>query len=835
MNLDDLAEAISDNAYDFPHASATSLLPTADLLNDSEDAASISRISLNSATFHTDSEGLPRGIGLAIPGSAATARQRHTSLSARLFGSFNSTSSSTTVPSGSSPTASPTESSPKMLARAHGRADSIKSVSSVASSIVDHQVESEGVKGGYGEWIGWKSWSGAKGSSVKGKERESEGEGVEDESVVDDLSQTSPRGRRKRGEQTTASSGSTSTSISSILLPHSRIGINTSNTNHAPVTTALSLFPSTHPHSLSFSTTSSPSSSLSPARLATPYKSPRSPSRSPTGSPVPSRAPRTPTLPLITPQLNAVEPSLSTPVPTSTMSNASATITQGEFAAEEETGVDGVDGKAIPTHFEAIRKAASGWLGGSSPPSMTILHRPAAVGSKTGDLVQQLMRNVQAAEESETIRQRAMSEPLLAASPLIAAVPLVVGKKKEQGYVSSAKGVLGRALGLSMGMGMGTTTPPLTNGTTPHGETNPNRRASEPNLTLFPKLSTLSRYSPFAQPALTTPSTQVSLSSHASPSLPHSNPPTAILPTSMELDTISAEAAPPTLVAVSNGSAAALAKGNEGESPLVDRYGFVYDVRSGMKLLREARKRQEKESMGTKDSSEETVVSIDEVPIAGAGGVGIVEVEEEMDALREALGIPVSSHLHVSTSPTPPRSPTPRSLPQVVEENSLAPPLSPSTSAPVSPSPPPPRPLPTSARLVRSQSASSDLSIPPPGGPQSMKRLLGQLTDMHDAVEKTQKEAWDIFIRRRQVALRSYTNEKAAEARPRRGGTTRVHQSGANVGALLGSEERGEEGEWNENLVGVAQMGTVGKSGKSDWSEFKKLARKGVPIAYRPK
>lgn len=116
-----------------------------------------------------------------------------------------------------------------------------------------------------------------------------------------------------------------------------------------------------------------------------------------------------------------------------------------------------------------------------------------------------------------------------------------------------------------------------------------------------------------------------------------------------------------------------------------------------------------------------------------------------------------------------------------------------------------------------------------------MKRLLGQLTEMHDAVEKTQKEAWDIFIRRLQVALRSYTNDKAAEARPRRGGTTRVHQSGANVGALLGSEVRGEEGEWNENLVGVAQMGTAGKSGKSDWSEFKKLVRKGIPIAYRPK
>lgn len=142
-----------------------------------------------------------------------------------------------------------------------------------------------------------------------------------------------------------------------------------------------------------------------------------------------------------------------------------------------------------------------------------------------------------------------------------------------------------------------------------------------------------------------------------------------------------------------------------------------------------------------------------------------------------------------------------------------------------------------------------------------MKRLLGQLTDMHDAIEKTQKEAWDVFIRRRQSKLakassvHSYSQpvpspslEGAVVASGSTGGAAggtamgreRSRQSllGIGVSALMGSangSKATEETGWSENLVGVAQMGVAGKKGKEDWEEFKMLVRKGIPIAYRPK
>ena len=112
-----------------------------------------------------------------------------------------------------------------------------------------------------------------------------------------------------------------------------------------------------------------------------------------------------------------------------------------------------------------------------------------------------------------------------------------------------------------------------------------------------------------------------------------------------------------------------------------------------------------------------------------------------------------------------------------------------------------------------------------------MKRLLNQLTEMHDLVEKSQKDAWELFIARRQTKLRSATSEGGPTRRTR-------HQSVAkNVLISESSVDGRDEVDlgWNENLVGVAQMGVAGKSGKEDWSEFKTLVRKGVPIAFRPK
>lgn len=102
---------------------------------------------------------------------------------------------------------------------------------------------------------------------------------------------------------------------------------------------------------------------------------------------------------------------------------------------------------------------------------------------------------------------------------------------------------------------------------------------------------------------------------------------------------------------------------------MVDRYGFVYDVRTGMKLLRAARKRKERLEGGGGEDDE------DEVALATVGADGgppghevrtdrmHVELEAELETLREALGLPPSSSSTNSSkvsSPLAPRSPGPR-------------------------------------------------------------------------------------------------------------------------------------------------------------------------------
>lgn len=403
---------------------------------------------------------------------------------------------------------------------------------------------------------------------------------------------------------------------------------------------------------------------------------------------------------------------------------------------------------------------------------------------------------------------------------------------------------------------------------------------TEPNLTLFPKLSSLSKYSPFAQPALSTPSTQVSLSSHSGATLPPSASslasPLTSAPTTMELSTISGEAAPPTLAAMGSAAFSRREGAKEGEDgPMVDRYGFVHDVRSGMKLLREARRRKERLARG--DPSSAGVDYGDEDALRAAAALideatataGQDELEKELEAMRVAMGLPAS----VGSSPTHSRSPGPRSpilsLGKTESSNSSSPlapstpvpaassaslssTLSPSTSTSTTLAPQPRRP----ARLVRSPSSSDRPQAGVTPGVQSMKLLLTTLKDMSDALENTQKIAWEGFIRRRQIILAKGSarggdedklskEEKRRRKRVKDRPRTIFNGTGADAGELVGeafaaksrdgSSEDLSEKAWTEDLVGVSQMGVAGKSGKEDWAEFKDLVRKGVPIAYRPK
>lgn len=582
--------------------------------------------------------------------------------------------------------------------------------------------------------------------------------------------------------------------------------------------------------------------------------------------------------PALNPQNAMASPSLAltTPVPTSTLSqpsadeDASSSLLRGKSSTEEEEE----ETNSRDNTIKARRRSS----GSRSVPPFLSVATPLYSASQDGGIPQSKSH-------------------------------------KDLSYVSSAKGAFGRALGLGASISSSSSSAASsTAGSTgmKRSQSDGVRRSTSsttnadpsPNLTLFPKLS---RYSPFAQPALSTPSTSVSLSSHShstsllspttnlsSPLPPSSATTTTTAPTTMELSTISGEAAPPTFALQSQNSFARAVTeqggGKEGDDgPLVDRYGFVYDVRSGMKLLREARRRKDRlarggegeegegegEGEGQNEALRAAAALIEEAEAKAEIG-GKEELEKELEAMRVAMGLPLVGAGSGGASPATSRSPAPKSpIPSLgggttsstssplvpttpTGTPSLAPPSSTTSNGMTTLSPQPHRPT----RLVRSPSSSSNPTPLRPPGPQSMKLLLTTLKDMSDALEHAQKIAWDSFIQRRQSVLAKGSNapkssnpdDKSSSSKDerRRRRTRRAQDrprtvmATADGGELVGeafaareasSEDLSEKAwcGWSEDLVGVSQMGVAGKSGKEDWAEFKELVRKGVPIAYRPK
>ena len=875
LDLDDLAEAISENAFSF--TSPRDIGESTPIFSDSESVSKVSLLSTSPDARNATTMTAPPPVvpPLSNGQSNPPARHRHSSLSSRLFATFTLAPPISPEPAAVSPV--PTRS--RTSSPGHARSSSVASTTSAVS--IPTSVKSNGSKGtsesrSQESWTGWTSWkrapkkvdveSIASGSAsiVTGVPEEEDGDSSivehadEEEqdwnvtlgkSKVDKNATPTPSsffaattGRRRGESNATSKSVASATSILSSSVYHSPPA------SPSPSTTGRKSSP------VDSSTLSSPPSSFSPASIPPRDTRGRSVSSSPSRSRASStfKSPQS-NMPLAIPRLTTIEPTLSTPMPISVLSSVhdSTSLSTPSHTSRgimerstSHSSVASTGSRKTPTHFEAIAMSAGWWISGSS----TIFVRPSQVGEKIRGLVDGLMGNVATGDTDavRTSQRTAKAESPVVVRPSspveISSVPTIATNqiaflnlptpiyssdssvsptptRASKGYVSSAKGTIGRALGLgasaSSSLAASISRSPSDN----------LRRVIEPNLTLFPKLSTLSKYSPFAQPALSTPVTQALLSPsiNVSMTLPQvavpSNAANPASSTTMELSTISGEAAPPTL---SNGMtrSGSLNDADDADQPLVDRYGFVYDVRSGMKLLREARKRKERAGMGEDEedgvevvlqpATTEDILTKEDVALQLTGNV-----EQELDALREAMGLPPSTSGSPIVSRTgsrfegPPLSPSPSSISLDTTTSTLK-----------------------KSAANRQSRSPSDLA-PTTSGQQSMKRLLGQLTSMHDAVDKTQKTAWDSFIQRRQLKLarQSSTTTSTDGSLPRR------RRNGATKG-LLGETESLSEGDdagWSENLVGVAQMGLAGKDGKEDWNEFKALVRKGIPIAYRPK
>ena len=444
----------------------------------------------------------------------------------------------------------------------------------------------------------------------------------------------------------------------------------------------------------------------------------------------------------LTPVAHAA-PSTSTTTTTTTVESASAgkapaivrdqaplvAVSRPELAELEDADDDDVTPR--PSHFRAISLASEGDDFEDAAPTPSLARSETFSASHIRVLMQQLLRNVRSGAQAAPAEERP---------------------------ASAAESSLSSALRRSPSS---------------------RRESLAPNLTV-PKLAAglaSAPYSLFAQPALSTPLPQVSLSSAgastsassvaASVTAPAEAPATRTKArtgggATMELDMIAAEdETPPTMTSNAAASGAV-------EEPLVDRFGFVYDVRSSMRLLREARERSSSHSAAAKVHAEADEACDD--------------IEAELEDLREALGLPPT--LAASDAGSPAISPSPSSAALNAR--------------------------PTLARRRSSRARTQ------PGQQQSMRRLLAQLTDAHERADRARQLLWDDFVRRRQAKL-----AKNAASTP---------ESTKDVPL---EDEQSEEVSWHEHLIGVAEMG--GKAGKDDWREFKELVQKGIPITYRPK
>lgn len=131
----------------------------------------------------------------------------------------------------------------------------------------------------------------------------------------------------------------------------------------------------------------------------------------------------------------------------------------------------------------------------------------------------------------------------------------------------------------------------------------------------------------------------------------------------------------------------------------------------------------------------------------------------------------------------------------------------------------------TTAVTIKSSSSvlSVDSETPRHICSNTIRRLLLQLTDIHDQRQAAQRKEWDLFLKNRSKTVAN----KSANSSNR---TTIVGGAAQLLG--LGIADEAEELDHSEGLIGFAQFGL---SSSKDQKEFDRLVRNGIPLAYRSK
>ncbi|KAF5341603.1 hypothetical protein D9758_014082 [Tetrapyrgos nigripes] len=108
--------------------------------------------------------------------------------------------------------------------------------------------------------------------------------------------------------------------------------------------------------------------------------------------------------------------------------------------------------------------------------------------------------------------------------------------------------------------------------------------------------------------------------------------------------------------------------------------------------------------------------------------------------------------------------------------------------------------------------------------PNTVRKLLGALIEIHDEKQKARRKEWDAFVKQRSKAKAKSQGQGPKAS----GGAAAILGLDANA-----YEEVEDELDHDEGLIGFAQLGL--SSNKDERREFERLVRKEIPLVYRSK
>ena len=268
---------------------------------------------------------------------------------------------------------------------------------------------------------------------------------------------------------------------------------------------------------------------------------------------------------------------------------------------------------------------------------------------------------------------------------------------------------------------------------------------------------------------------------------------------------------------------------DKNQQPLTDRFGFMYDVSQYDLLLLLRAKDCENSApaclTGVKIADRTENNHWPEEDVDGPPTVEIIKGSCDCDGTGY-LEEPFLPDLDPMTIPGPiVESPQPDDTPPGAPQSSR---VRSRATSPASSRSKKRTPTILSAPSISSKPLSAILSIdsetPRHICPNTIRKLLSDLTSTHDERQQSTRKEWDIFVRHRAKLRSTKANNSNVASSLLLGGS-----------AFLGLNTADDEEELThtDGLIGFAQLGISGS--REERREFSRLVRQGIPLVYRAK